>query len=288
MRPIYEAPFGLIDITYNCGRNCTYCTRYDRHMDGLRYNMSLEVLEEALISYLGFPGLIGIIGGEPLLHPQFKEICELIRKYYPPEKMHLFTSVNPETSKYKPDIKNTFCHIAYHPHTKDQEAIHYHQPITIAIKDVVKNEKLKNDLINDCCAQRKWCPTITIDGAFFCEIGAAIARIVGFKGWLPMPGWWKREPKEFGLQIELCQYCGMCIPMERQLMSNKKQKISPSIFALLKSKNLPIGDYELFDRAITVKEMKEALPNWKPLLYKDEQMNEVFEFSTLNWKEYHD
>lgn len=285
MKPIQEAIFGLIDITYYCGRGCVYCTRCDRHLGNKRYHMTLEQVEQALQSYYGFKGLIGIIGGEPLLHPQFKEICEIIRVYYPAQKMHLFTSIDPVKSKYASDIKKTFAHIAYHPHNEVQEATHFHQPLTIAIKDVVKNKQLRADLIDDCAVQRKWCPTITNDGAFFCEVGASIAKLLGVKGWDVLPDWWIKEPKDFGYQKEICQYCGMCIPMERQLMSNKKQKISPSFLAIVEN----AGDYELFDKEITVKEMKEALPTWTPLFYKDEQiLTESFQFSTLDWNKYAD
>lgn len=286
MRPIYQAPFGLIDITYYCGRECVYCTRCDRHLGHKRYNMDLYAFEQALLSYSEFEGLIGIIGGEPLLHPQFDEICLIIQRYYPAIKMHLFTSIDPKKSKHKDLIYRTFYHIAYHPHTDEQEKEFKHQPMTIAIRDVVKNEKLRNELINDCWLQRKWCPTITDDGAYFCETGASIAKLLGIKGWPVYPKWWLRDSEEFGYQLDICQYCGMAIPMERQLMSDKKQKISPSFLKVLQDNNLPTGEYELFDKEITAKEMKEALPEWTPGWYKKEQMTEIFKFSTIDWSKY--
>lgn len=288
MKPISQAWAGLIDITYYCGRECVYCTRYDRHLGNKRYHMTLDQLEKALISYQGFNGLIGIIGGDPLLYPEFDKACEIIRKYYPPIKMHLFTSIDPQKSKWKDDIYKTFAHIAYHPHTKEQEESFYHQPSTIAIMDVVEDEELQDELIDDCWVQRKWCPTITNDGAYFCEVGAGIAKLLGVAGYDISPNWWQRKPEDFGQQLNLCKFCGMCIPMNRQHMANKKEKISPSILKLLQASNLPIGDYELFDREITPQEMIKSLPEWTPGLYKTEQMTESFPFSTINWSKYAD
>jgi hypothetical protein len=288
MKPISEAWAGLIDVTYYCGRRCVYCTRYDRHLGDKRYHMPLSKIEEALISYEGFAGRIGIIGGDPLLHPEFQAICALARRYYPPEKLQLFTSINPHSSKYAENISATFKYIAYNPHTDEQEAEWCHQPLTLAVKDMVKDKQLKKELIDDCWVQRKWCPTITIDGAFFCEVGASIARISGFKGWPVVKGWWQKEPSDFGAQLNLCEFCGMCIPMVRQKMADKKQKISPSVVKLLKENGSPLGDYILVDQPFTIEEMKAALSNWTPSIYKQEQIGEVFTHSTIDWTKYKD
>jgi hypothetical protein len=288
MKPIREAIFGLIDITYHCGRNCVYCTRNDRHLGNLRYDMSRKKLIDALLSYRGFRGLIGIIGGEPLLHPDFAFTCGLIKLVYPDRmRMHLFTSIDPAKHKYSDLIQETFGHIAYHPHTKEQQASFYHQPLTIASRDAVKNEALRDALIDDCWVQRKWCPTITNDGAFFCEVGASIAKLMGRKGWPVEDYWWLRNPCDFGDQKDFCQYCGMCIPMPRQKMENTVQMISPSYLELLRSKGCPTGEYELMDREITVQEMIDAQPLWTPGVYKTEQLGEVgYPFSTLDLRKY--
>lgn len=276
----------LIDITNKCNRNCTYCTRYDRHVQGISYVMDLDYFEKALISYKGFINPIGLIGGEVLILSDFNKYCDLTRKHFPRNQCILFTSIDPAKSKFKEDIEKTFGIVAYHPHTKEQEATHYHQPLTIAIKDVIKNEQLKKELIQDCPVSRKWCGTITNKGGYFCEVGAAIAQILNIPGWKLTPRWWDKEPSEFGYQLDLCEYCGMAIPMELQLMCDKKQKISPSVLQILREKNLPSGDFELFIREISVKEIKDALPKWKPLQYKDEQAAEVFQYSTIDWSKY--
>ena len=283
MRPIHEAWCFLIDITYYCGRGCIYCTRSDRHLGKRRYHMTLEEVEKAIVSYSPLAP-IGLIGGEPQRHPEFNEICKLVQMHHP-TPFALFTSIVPTDKERIKLISDTFWFVPLHEHSELQEMQFTHQPMTIAIKDAVRDEKLREMLIDDCWLQRKWCPTITKDGAFFCETGASIARMMGMKGWDVEPGWWMRTPEMFGYQKEVCQYCGMAIPMKRQLMADKVEKISPSVLELMKKNRLPLGKYEIFDREITVDEMKEALPTWTPGLYKKEQMSEQFQWSTLNWNE---
>jgi hypothetical protein len=242
--------------------------------------MSLDMIDKSLKSYNGVPGLIGVIGGEPLVHPEFELICLLIQKYYSPNKMYLFTSIDPWKHRLSKIIISTFGYIAYHP--KDQR-IFKHQPLTIAIKDVVRNEQLRKDLINDCWVQRKWCPTITNDGAFFCEVGASIAKLMNRKGWDVDHNWWRRTPDQFGDQLDICNFCGMCIPLRSQETSNKVQYISPSFLRLLQENNLPIGEYILFDKEVTIDEMRSIISTWTPGYYKEEQFSEGFVFSTLDW-----
>ncbi|MEN6306906.1 MAG: radical SAM protein [Anaerohalosphaeraceae bacterium] len=289
MQSIEKAWCGHVDITNVCRHGCVYCTRYDRHLGPKKYMMSLDDIEAALISYTGFPGRIGIMGGEPQFHKQFDEVCRLVQKHIPKDKPILFTSVNPATSKWSDVIRETFPHTEFHPHTEEQESTYEHQPLTIACADAVKDKALRQALIEDCWVQRKWCPTVTDDGAFFCEIGASLAKLTGMKGWpLKQDGrqWWKRTPSEFGDQLDLCQLCGMCIPMKRQKMADKKQKISPSFLKVLEENGLPVGIYELFDREITPKEMRAALPTWTPGIYRTEQLSERFSYSTIDWSRY--
>ena len=281
MKPIREAWAGLIDVTYYCGKECVYCTRNDRHLGKMRYNMTMEQVEAALQSYKGFPGLIGIIGGEPLAYPKFEDMCEMIRRHHPRDKMHLFTSIDPSRHRYTPAINATFGHVAYHPHTKEQEDAFFHQPLTIASKDVVKDDALRNALIDDCWVQRKWCSTITDEGAFFCEVGASIAKLNRIRGWDVVPGWWERTPADFGEQKSVCEMCGMCVPMVRQKMSDKKERISPSFLKMLQDADVPIGEHEVFDKQFTIVDIEAAIKDWTPGAYKV-GMEDGFPYSTID------
>ena len=89
-----------------------------RHVpENKRYNLSLDEIEKTLVAYKGFPERIGIIGGEPLIHPQFDEICNLLLKYNRKEKYGLWTSINPNKSKYKDAIQKTFGSIFINEHS---------------------------------------------------------------------------------------------------------------------------------------------------------------------------
>ena len=280
MKPISEAWLCQIDITNFCGRGCVYCSRYDRHIrQDQRFNMNLEFFEKAVLSLKDFPGKIGIIGGEPVYHPKFKEICFLLQKLLSKERrqgLWLWSSGGVLFEKYKMLIKETFAGVAYNPHTEYQQGICKHQPITVAVEDVVEPGVYRDKLINDCWVQKTWCPTITSKGAFFCEVAGALDMILdGLGGYTIEPEWWGRTPEEFQDQIDrYCLYCGMPVPMERQLLKNKKEKFSLGLLKLFKEHGLPklTKDYvEVFDKRFTVEEIEEAKKIWDPGNYRGDK-----------------
>lgn len=81
MKNISEMKIVQIDVTNICDKSCANCTRFCGHYrpDKL-YFMELEDYEKAVISLKEFPGIIGMIGGEPTLHPKFPEMCFTSRK----------------------------------------------------------------------------------------------------------------------------------------------------------------------------------------------------------------
>jgi len=247
--------FALIDITNYCSlNNCIYCSRFLSHVpDNKRYNLSLEKIDEALVAYEGFPEHIGIIGGEPQIHPQFKEICALLLKHNKKGKYGLWTSINPETSKYKDIIRKTFGYVAYNPHTSSQASICKHQPLTLAAKDMVPNRELRNELYEQCYFRQKWCGTVNTLGAFHCEIAASLALLTGQKGWDVKKGWWLKDWRE---QVNLCEFCGGAVPQERQLLCERTEKISPSFFKLLKDNGCINGQHEIVAEPYTIQYLK--------------------------------
>lgn len=72
-------------LTNQCNLNCISCDHYCGLHDN-KWFISLEDLENNLIQakkFLHNLHNIILIGGEPFLHPNIKEICILIRKYFP-------------------------------------------------------------------------------------------------------------------------------------------------------------------------------------------------------------
>lgn len=287
MTPCSKKWASLIDITNKCHiGDCSYCSRYIRHIPKeKRFEMSLEEIEQALIAYQGIPcRKIGIIGGEPLVHSQFGEICQLVSKYFPPEKTQLFTSIKPELSKYRDDIARTFGFTAVNEHTPFQNSVGLHQPFTLALKDMVEDPELRIALIKDCWFGKNWCGTVTPLGAYHCEIAAFIAYMIGFKGWEVTPRWWEKEDAED--QIELCQLCGACIPMERQAPVIKKQKISRSIYYLIQDLKLVLGDYELVTKPFTVEYMAYWAKTWSPGNYRGDINQGEALGSNIDWSKW--
>lgn len=109
MKLINEAWCCQIELTNYCGHDCLYCSRYSKHIrNDNRYHMDFKYLEKALNSLKDWPAKIGIIGGEPILHPEFEKCCKLIQSKFPQEKMGLWTSGGKKWNEYKQIIDETF------------------------------------------------------------------------------------------------------------------------------------------------------------------------------------
>ena len=105
MRNIIDRDTAQIEITNTCMNACSNCTRFC----GLfkkPYFMSFKQFKEAVDSFEGFPKMVGIMGGEPLLHPEFKKFCKYALSKKPKEQLLLesFFSFIPPSIK-KPNRK---------------------------------------------------------------------------------------------------------------------------------------------------------------------------------------
>ena len=85
MRPLSEMTIIQIEVTNACWLKCSNCTRHVGHHKN-PFFMELDYIEKAIDSLEGFEGNIGIMGGEPTLHPKFDEICKLVQKKIPRRK----------------------------------------------------------------------------------------------------------------------------------------------------------------------------------------------------------
>ena len=100
--------------------------------------MDLDFIEKAIDSLEGFEGNIGIMGGEPTLHPKFDEICAIVRKKYQDEKENFGLAV---LWAKKDVILETWDkdRIAYNEHSTPGGK---HTPLLVSIDEVVEDKNL--------------------------------------------------------------------------------------------------------------------------------------------------
>lgn len=267
MLPIEHAWLCQIDVTSLCHSSCLYCSRFTRHIrNDQHFTMSLEFLDKAFESLEGWPSRIGIIGGEPTLHPEFEGLCEVVKKRCKGKhRVALFTSGGKTYDRCKALIDETFDEINFNDHSTPCK----HQPITMAAKDVIPDEEFRAWLIDNCWVQRIWCPTISPKGAFFCEIAYGIDHILdGPGGWPVEKGWWKKGPPDFKDQMWACQMCGMPIPMKGEMDGiEKRERMSMSVFKEYIKHGLPGVDMDnavLDQTKMTKEECMELAKDWTP------------------------
>lgn len=212
-----------LEVTNACPYRCSHCSRLIGHHKK-PFFMTLEEVEKGLQSLEGYNGHIGIMGGEPLLHWQFEEICKLMQAYVPVKARRELWTAGYKWDNHKDIINETFYPelVAYNEHEEYQPC--WHQPLQIAIQEVIKDEDLMWKIISNCWVQQRWSASITPKGAYFCEVVAARAHLFGTPEGLPVEkGWWRRPLSDYMYQIkELCPQCSACLPMEIQ--PNDKQE----------------------------------------------------------------
>ncbi len=70
-----------IDITNACNKRCSNCTRFCGNHNK-NFFMDFETFERAVNSLDGYNGVIGIMGGEPTLHPEFERFVRFIQEKF--------------------------------------------------------------------------------------------------------------------------------------------------------------------------------------------------------------
>ena len=84
-------PLGLgIDLTHRCNLRCPFCWKFVTRSD---YEMTMEQVDN-FCRYFGYlkPKKLRITGGEPLMHPQFKEVLMKLLKAFPESLMQVTTN----------------------------------------------------------------------------------------------------------------------------------------------------------------------------------------------------
>ncbi len=257
-----------IEVTNACFLECTNCTRFVGHHKK-PYFMDLPTIERAINSLIDFPGGIGIMGGEPTMHPQFDKICKLMQKKVPLERRFLWTA-GYRWKEYRGIIRKTFAENVYYNDHKEE--VQKHQPILLAIRDVLSDKKYMDELINNCWVQKMWSPSINPKGGFFCEVAAAMDILFDGPGGYPIEKkWWDRGPDEFRDQVKrYCYNCGAALPYPPVLNKENKDYVSISNYQRLQALRTPRflrGHLKLVEEKYSTEQIKEFAKNWKPWEY---------------------
>jgi hypothetical protein len=263
MRPVFDNDTIQIEITNACVLNCANCTRFVGHRKP--YFMEWDQFRQAVDSMVGYPYMTGIMGGEPLLHPQFEKFCDYAVQKLGWEHLGLWSCFPAGYEKYREVVCRTFGHIFLNDHTRPDI---YHHPFLVAIEDAVPNKDDMFLMIDHCFFQRSWSASINPMGAYFCEMAASLSILLGGNSaWKVEPKWWLRINKDYGSQIEeFCPKCGGALyVVEEQISCGKLQQrvvgisprsslekiddISPSNLKRLKGKSTKIdsGKYKMSD-----------------------------------------
>jgi len=237
VRALIEMDTIQIEITNACINNCSNCTRLVGHTKP--YFMHIEQVKAGVDYLSDFPNMVGIMGGEPLLHPQFTQICEYALSKIPRERLGLWTCFPKGYELYREVICRTFGNIFLNDHSRHDI---FHCPILVAAKEVFPVREEMFLATNHCWVQEAWSAAINPKGAFFCEVAAALSILFeGPHGWTVENGWWKRTPKDFTSQIEeYCPKCGAALPFKRRASYEGIDDISPGNLKRLQGRSLKV------------------------------------------------
>lgn len=266
-----------IELTSACVLKCSNCTRFcGTHK--VPFFLEMDLFKRAIDSLVGWveempQGIVGFMGGEPLLHPSFEEMANYALSKIPRDRLGLWSTFpggDKYAKRYREVICRTFGSILLNDHSRDDIL---HAPVLMGAEEYFRKEcpdcKGRGSHFNKqsgeyerhscetchgektvvderslllhtdhCWVQESWSAAINPKGAFFCEIAASMADLFdGKPGWDVEPGWWKRTPAEFLEQRrEACFKCGAAMPISRIRNSqDPRDDVSPKNLERLKA-----------------------------------------------------
>lgn len=260
-----------IEITSFCHNNCSNCTRLCHHYKKPWY-MDFDTFKRAVDSMVGFRGNqgVGLMGGEPLYHPQFKEFAEYAASKLGAENIGVWSCFPEGKEHLGPVIADCCGTVFINDHSIGNVV---HSPFLVSIEECVDKRDMWY-LIENCWAWRSWSASINTLGAYFCEIAASMAALFndGEHAWPVEPEWWTRTPKDYVKQMEKwCPKCGGALcgmrPAQGRYSTEIVDDVSPKMLDRLKAIDSPKirrGEYAVHDL--------KPIPECRQMAsYKDEQ-----------------
>lgn len=263
MRPLRDMDTIQIEITNQCTRRCSNCTRlvgHHRHP----YFMDYGFFKSAVDSLIGYvnqsknhPLLIGIMGGEPLLHPQFEQFSLYLHEKVHPKNCGLWTCFPKSESKYAELITNVYGNVFLNDHSR---ADVLHNPILVTGESLGLDVFERKYYYHHCWVQNYWSAAINPDGAYFCEVAAALRHTFGTYiadksniGWDMDKDWWKRTPQDFGNQLQLCEFCGCSFPLLKRASTSNIDDVSKDMFNKLDLIASPrLNKCQIYDKGLVL------------------------------------
>jgi hypothetical protein len=251
MRPLLDMDTIQIEITNACVKQCSNCTRLVGHSQ-TPFFMDMECFKNAVDSLQNFPKMVGIMGGEPLLHPQFEEMSLYLQSKVPKERCGLWSTLPSAKKKHAELIVAVYGNVLLNDHTL--EGI-YHSPVLVSGDEGFSDKFKMWYYIHHCWLQNSWSASITPKGAFFCEVAAAFDMVFNGQGaWPVAPDWWKKTPKDYVHQMEqYCVNCGVPYPLEGRLDTDGVDDVSyGSLRKLIQigSPKIKKGRYQIYTKGL--------------------------------------
>ena len=241
-----ERPVIQIDITNACTHRCSNCTRFCGFQKK-PYFMDFDYFCRAVDTLKNRKGVIGIIGGEPTLHPKFKEMCKYLNEIIPKENRVDKSELRYPTNDYigllnrvklggmelldfgelslmgvtgaglwtsiTPQYKRYLEDILDtfdEQFINDHNSISFHQPILISRRELEIKDDDWLEMREGCWVNRLWSGAVTPKGAFFCEVAGSLDMLFNGPGGLPLENdWWKRPIEDYEYQFHWCEMCGI-------------------------------------------------------------------------------
>lgn len=223
-----------IDVTNKCDLACSNCTRLLENQDAF-WDMTPDNFRKALRSLHGYRGIVAMIGGNPCMHKNFEELCQIFAEEVPNKQQRGLWTNN--YFKHRKIIEETFGTFNLNAHgqlkaaeqltdlatkmRQDKNNIVWnyadhsdHAPLLTAVQDLYPEEEMW-ERISRCDINQEWSASIVQNKGelryYFCEVAASFDLSRNEDHGYPLEdGWWKKHIYQMKDQVaKFCPGCGV-------------------------------------------------------------------------------